>query len=101
MSRLMDDEELARAVSTCFLQDMPQQIDMLRGCLDAGDARGAEIRAHTIKGASANIGGERLREVAFEMEKAGKAGDLSAIKARMADLESQFEARSEAMTEKL
>ena len=76
MARLMDDEDLARTVIEGFLEDIPQQIEALRGYLEAGDAAGAERQAHTIKGASANVGGEALRAVAFEMEKAGKAGDL-------------------------
>ena len=31
-----------------------------------------------------------FREVAFKMEKAGKAGDMSAAKAHMSELETQF-----------
>jgi len=98
MARMMDDEDLARTVAEGFLEDIPRQIEALRGYLDAGDAPGAERQAHAIKGASANVGGERLRGVAFEMEKAGKAGDLDVVKARMADLEAQFNALKEAMT---
>ena len=98
MARLTDDEDLARTVAECFLEDIPRQIEALRGCLEAGDVPGAECLAHSIKGASANVGGERLQEVAFEMEKAGKAGALDVVKARMADLDMQFDALKEAMT---
>jgi HPt (histidine-containing phosphotransfer) domain-containing protein len=80
-----------------FLADIPRQIEALRGYLDAGDAPGAERQAHTIKGASANVGGECLRIVAFKMEKAGKAGDLDAVKTHMPELEVQFDALKEAM----
>jgi HPt (histidine-containing phosphotransfer) domain-containing protein len=78
MSRLMDDEELARMVFEGFLKDIPRQIAMLKTCLEAADAAGTERQAHTIKGASANVGGERQREVVFEIEKAAKAADLIA-----------------------
>jgi PAS domain S-box-containing protein len=91
MARLMDDQDLAQIVIEGFLEDIPRQIEALRSYLEAGDAPGTERQAHTIKGAAANMGGERFREVAFEMEKAGKAGDLAAIKARMADLETEFD----------
>ena len=97
LERLMDDEELARTILDGFLEDIPRQIEALRGYLEAGDAPGAGRQAHTIMGAAANVGGERLREAAFEMEKAAKAGDLSAVKARMADLEAQFGRLKEAM----
>jgi CheY-like chemotaxis protein/HPt (histidine-containing phosphotransfer) domain-containing protein len=99
MTRLMDDEDLARTVAEGFLGDIPRQIEVLKGCLDAGDAASAERQAHSIKGASANVGGERLRSVAFEMEKAGKTGDLESITARMLELETQFARLKEAMNE--
>ena len=92
LARLMDDQDLARTVAETFLDDMPKQIAALRACLAAGDAEGALRLTHTIKGASAIVGGELLRAVAFEMEKAAKAKDLSAVKSRMAELEAQFDA---------
>ena len=97
MARLMDDEDLARMVVEGFLEDIPRQIEALKGYLETGDAPGAERQAHTIKGASANVGGERLREVAFEMEKAARAGDLIAAAGRLAELNTQFGLLSQAM----
>jgi two-component system sensor histidine kinase/response regulator len=99
MARLMDDEDLARTVAGGFLEDIPKQIEVLKGYLEASDAASAERQAHSIKGASANVGGQALRAVAFEMEKAGKAGDLESIRARMAELETQFAQLKEAMDE--
>ncbi len=101
MTRLMDDEVLVRAVTESFLKDIPRQIAALRGHLEAGDAAGAERQAHTIKGAAANVGGEALRAVASEMEKAGTAGDLDRITARMGDLTTQFHRLQEAMATSL
>jgi CheY-like chemotaxis protein/HPt (histidine-containing phosphotransfer) domain-containing protein len=90
MARLMDDETLARKVAEGFLVDIPRQIEALRGYLEAGDVPTAERQAHSIKGAAATVGGEALRAVAGEMEKAAKAGDLSAVKARLGELEAEF-----------
>jgi len=101
MSRLMDDEDLARTVVAAFLADIPQQIAALRDYLEVGDAPGAERQAHTIKGASANVSGEALRAVAFEMEKAARAGDLSAARGYMPELEAQFDRLNQAMTKEL
>ncbi|AFL72747.1 response regulator [Thiocystis violascens] len=97
MSRLMEDDVLARTVAEGFLSDLPRQIVALRGSLDVGDAPGAERQAHNIKGASANMGGQRLRAVALAMERAAKAGDLSAAKDRLADLETEFDGLRHAM----
>jgi PAS domain S-box-containing protein len=98
LERLMDDADLARVVTESFLDDAPRQIEALRRYLDAWDAPGAERQAHSIKGASSNVGGEALRALAFEMEKAGKAGDLDSVRARMEDLEREFVRLKEAMT---
>jgi PAS domain S-box-containing protein len=101
MERLMNDEELARTVAGGFLEDIPRQIAALKACLETGDASGAERTAHSIKGASANVGGEVLRGVAFEMKEAGKAADLDVVKAWVNDLEEQFDRLKQAMTEEL
>jgi PAS domain S-box-containing protein len=97
MSRLMDDEDLAHTVIVGFLEDIPKQIQALRNYVDAGDIAASLRQAHTIKGASANVGGEALRAAAIEMENAGRAGDVEAVKARLLDIESQFARLREAM----
>jgi CheY-like chemotaxis protein/HPt (histidine-containing phosphotransfer) domain-containing protein len=90
MARLTDDEVLARKVIEGFLYDIPKQIGVLRTCLKAGDAVRVERQAHTIKGASANVGGEAMGAVAFEIEKMAKAGDLKAGTACLPELGNQF-----------
>jgi CheY-like chemotaxis protein/HPt (histidine-containing phosphotransfer) domain-containing protein len=90
MERVMDDEELAQSLIDVFLDDIPTQIEILKGHLDAGDLSGAEHQSHTIKGASANVGGEALRAVSFEMEKAAKAGNLEAVRSLLPEMVSQF-----------
>jgi signal transduction histidine kinase/CheY-like chemotaxis protein/HPt (histidine-containing phosphotransfer) domain-containing protein len=90
MFRLMDDENLVKSVVAVYLQDIPRQIEALRGYLEAGDAQAVEIKLHTIKGSSANVGGEALRILACELEKAAKGGSLDVVKSRMGDLDAQF-----------
>ena len=101
MARLMQDEDLAQMLVKGFLEDIPKQIAALKGYLETGDVSGVERQAHTIKGASANVGGEALMAVALKMEMAGKAGDLDAVKTRMAELEAQFGRLNQAMTNEL
>jgi PAS domain S-box-containing protein len=97
MARMMDDEDLAHTVIESLLEDIPRQIKVLKSYLEAGDTVGAERQAHSIKGASATCGGEALREAAFEMEKAARAGDLKSVTARLPELENQFTILKEAM----
>jgi HPt (histidine-containing phosphotransfer) domain-containing protein len=82
-----------------FLGDIPRQIEALRGQLESGDMAAAERQAHTIKGAAASVGGTALREAAFEMEKAARAGNRDAVTALMPELEKQFARLKETMNE--
>ena len=97
MARLSDDEDVARMLIECFLDDIPKQILALRGYLEKDDVKSAERQAHTIKGASASMGGEAMRAVANEMEIAGKAGEREVITAHLPELETQFARLKEAM----
>ncbi|MFH0730000.1 MAG: response regulator [Pseudomonadota bacterium] len=101
MDRLMDDEHLAHELVKGFLKDVPKQIAKLKDYLGTTDVSGVERQAHTIRGASANVGGEALMAVALEMEMAGKSGDLGAVKARMAEMEAQFDRLTQAITNDL
>jgi CheY-like chemotaxis protein/HPt (histidine-containing phosphotransfer) domain-containing protein len=101
MARLMDDEDLARTVAECFMEDIPRQLRELKDHLETGNTSLTEQQAHTIKGAAANVGGEALRAVALEMEMAARSGNLEIVKARMAEMEAQFELLKLAMTNEL
>jgi HPt (histidine-containing phosphotransfer) domain-containing protein len=101
MDRLMDDEDLAQMLTGAFLKDIPLRFDVLREYLNTGDAKGAERLAHTIKGASASVGGDAFAAVASKMEKAARANDLIAVRERVAELESEFGRLKQAMEKEL
>ena len=90
LDQMMNDEEFAIDVISCFLVDTPLQIEILRKVLAQGDVAGAVRQAHTIKGASAYIGGVALCAVAARMEQSARAGDLNATLGQLAELESEF-----------
>jgi PAS domain S-box-containing protein len=98
LARLMGDDELASTVISGFLEDAPKLILALWACLRAGDTPGTIRQAHTIKGASATVGGEALRAVAAEIERAATAGDLDSVGAQLPDLEAEFVHLREAMS---
>jgi PAS domain S-box-containing protein len=87
----LEDEELAGTIMEAFLSDIPQQIKILKEIIETGEMAALERQAHTIKGAAANVEGYSLRDSAFEMEKAARAGDLKFVKALVGNLEIQFE----------
>ena len=100
IARLMYDEALADRILARFLETTPQQIESLKRSLDSGDAPTAKRIAHAIKGAASNVGAERLRWAAFELERAAQAGDLNAAASRLAELQSQFARLKEAIQAK-
>jgi len=91
LDRLLGYEDLVQTVLTGFLDDLPRQLEAMQGYFDAKDAQGIQRQAHTIKGAAANVGGEALAALAFELEKAGQAGDLTTVEAGIVELTTQFE----------
>jgi len=97
LRRMMGDAELAMAVMKRFLEDMPLQIEALKGFLESADAPAAQRQAHTIKGASANVGGERLRNAALQVETAVRAGDLSRAASLIPEVEREFGRLKDAM----
>jgi len=88
--RLMGNEKLAEEVLRIFLDETPLQIQTLKELLDRGDAVECGRFAHSIKGAASNVGGERLREVAFKMEQSADRGDLKAVEDAMDTLQASF-----------
>ena len=97
MECLMDDEDMVKMILDDFLVDIPLQIQALKAFQVSGDLSGVERQIHTIKGTSANVGAERLQSVAFEMEKAAIARDMTAVDSFMHELERQFDCLKEVM----
>ena len=100
-ARLMDDEALVVAVAEAFLEDMKEQVLILRSAIDSGDVETAGSQAHKIKGAAANVGGLVLCEKATQLEMAGKAGDAEILRQGIGELEQNFIALESAMKEVL
>jgi signal transduction histidine kinase/CheY-like chemotaxis protein/HPt (histidine-containing phosphotransfer) domain-containing protein len=90
LSRLEGDNALVQVVFDAFLEDVPRQIQALKNLVQCRDDAGSARQAHAIRGASANVGGEHLRGLADEMEKAADAGDWRLVVALMDELERQY-----------
>ncbi len=75
----MNDRALAARILDGFLADFPSQLDNLRRLVEKGDAAGAGMQAHAIKGAASTVSASGLQAIALEMEGAGKAGRLDRV----------------------
>ena len=91
LKRVMGDRDLARAVASGFLEDIPTQIQILKDRLAASDQPVSRRQAHTIKGAAAAVGAPLLREVAWQMEEAATAGQLDRAMGMLDRLDEEFE----------
>lgn len=91
MGRVDGDERLCDEILDLFMQDTPVQLEKLKRAMEGNDATQVEKQAHAIKGASANIGAHALRDAAFEMEMAGRRGDLNPARTLENKLETEFE----------
>jgi HPt (histidine-containing phosphotransfer) domain-containing protein len=90
LDRMMGDHELLETVFSAYTEDLPRQIGELIISIEAGDFKKAEREAHSIKGASATVGGERVRATAFTIEKAVKQGDLTLAQEHLLELQHEF-----------
>jgi PAS domain S-box-containing protein len=97
LDRLMGDESLVIEVVAVFFADMPRLITQLEAVMDAADLRSVAHWAHTIKGAAANVGGERLRTAASCLEEAAVGGDMGRARRGMSVLKDEFGRLCEAM----
>jgi PAS domain S-box-containing protein len=91
LERMMGDETLLRVVLDAFVEDLPRQLQALKESLSSADAATSARHAHSIKGAAANVGGERVRRIAMMMEKSADEGDLDAVFRGLAALEDAAE----------
>ncbi len=64
LHRLGNDRELLFEIWEAFAQDVPDKLSMLDQALRDGDKITAARLAHSLKGASANVGAARLRDLA-------------------------------------
>lgn len=85
-----DDEELASQVAGIFLFDMPRQLRALEEAVAANDAKTAERITHSVKGASATVGGEALRAAALVGEQLGHEGKLLELAAELTVIKGKY-----------
>lgn len=74
-----------------FLEEEPKRLADVRTALTQGDAERLRFLVHSLKGAAAALGAERLRDCCLALELAAKEGNLAAAPQRLAELEAEME----------
>jgi len=85
------DEELCEEILAMFVEDSVIQLATLRQAIEQEDAELVTRQAHSLRGAGANVGAERMRECAARIEELGRSGNLVGVKAHFETLEHEFE----------
>lgn len=87
-----DNDAFLREVLDMFKKDTPLRIAEMEESLKTSDKVRFKRAAHSIKGASANIGAVRLQEVAGRLENESAEGPISALS--IAEVRAVFETTS-------
>jgi len=82
-------DELMPAVVATFIDEAEQRVSAIEQAAALGDAVQAGEEGHALKGSAATFGARQLRDIAFAVEEAGRAGSLDAVRAQLDGLRSQ------------
>ncbi|OQX25887.1 MAG: hypothetical protein BWK80_13325 [Desulfobacteraceae bacterium IS3] len=91
LERIGGDEMLCKELLKIFIQTFPVHLKALKTALEQKDAGQVRFEAHTLKGMSANISANNLRNVFFEIETAGKLGQVEAAHSYINKLKTELE----------
>ena len=81
------DRDLLREIAGAFLEESRIVLADLKYALKNDDAKTSQRMAHTIKANFRTFGVNDAHDLAFECEKAGKAGDLKYVAEHLAELQ--------------
>jgi HPt (histidine-containing phosphotransfer) domain-containing protein len=85
------DPDFWQVLLDAYFDETAERIASLCQSYAAGDLTTFIREAHTIKGSSAEILAEPMRQVALELESMGKGGDLTRAAESIARLEQEFD----------
>jgi histidine phosphotransfer protein HptB len=89
------EEDEFRELIDLFMETGQNDYDSLKAALDGGDCTAAGQYAHTLAGASGNLGLMDLHTAAKDVERAAMDNQLSDASTRAAEMEAMFSALAE------
>ncbi len=81
------NRQLLQKLAKLFLADLPKLLARIETASNAGDGEELAKAAHALKGAVGNFGAAKAVEAAAELERLGKAGELSSAEKAWTALE--------------
>ncbi len=89
LGRLGGDTQLLSELMEMLLDQIAEGITSLAEAIAREQAHEVEQIAHSLKGASANMGAERFRECASQLEQIGRSGNLTGASDVLARLQEE------------
>ncbi|MCX7993919.1 MAG: Hpt domain-containing protein [Fimbriimonadales bacterium] len=71
------DPEFIAEILSDFLAQTPELIAQIEAAARVGHPDALSRAAHTLKGSARSVGADEFAEIAFQLELAGKQGDLA------------------------
>jgi HPt (histidine-containing phosphotransfer) domain-containing protein len=99
LERVEGDVNLLEEILQIFLDQTPGQIAGMQQALAAGDASRLQGQAHCLKGAAASISANPLQAVAWQVEMAGRSGNLHRAGRLLGVVVQEFDRLKEALQE--
>ncbi len=84
-------EEFPLLVST-YLEDANARITRLQSAISASDAANIRVEAHSLKGASSNLGVSGLAELCSRLEDCGANEELDGVDSLFSQIQTEFTA---------
>jgi CheY-like chemotaxis protein/HPt (histidine-containing phosphotransfer) domain-containing protein len=84
------EPEFLVEVVEAFLSDTPPRIETIKSTLASADGEGLGRAAHSLKGSSGNFGAARLQALCADIERLGRAGQLTGLSPLVARLETEY-----------
>jgi CheY-like chemotaxis protein/HPt (histidine-containing phosphotransfer) domain-containing protein len=98
LAGVMGDWQLLAELAGLFLAECPRWMTEMRAAVAGGDPPRLQLSAHALKGAVAHFAAPAAYEAALQLEKMGRAGDLSAAPEAVAALAQEVEHLRPALT---
>jgi two-component system sensor histidine kinase/response regulator len=77
LARVGGQMDLLKEIAVLFLDDLPRSLGEIHAAFGRGDAKQVEHAAHSLKGSVCNFGAAGVVAAAAELERRGRAGDIS------------------------
>ena len=89
LERLGGDEEMLVEFLGMLLEQVETMLPEIQQAIAAQNASAVEQLGHSLKGAAASLGAERMRQVAYDLEMIGRSQDLAVAPDALASLREQ------------